>query len=238
MRVYPAIDLLGGVAVRLREGRREDATVYDREPWAVARRFAEAGAARVHVVDLDGAFAGRPENRAAVGRILAEAGVAVQVGGGVRDRAAAEALYTAGADRVVLGTAAVKDPALVAELCRAHPGGVVVAIDARGGRVAIEGWVTATDVRATDLAQRMVDAGAAALLYTDVARDGTEVGPNVEATAELARAIPIEVIASGGIGSLAHVRALAAAGIPACVVGRALYEARFTVAEAIAAGGA
>jgi len=243
MRVYPAIDLLGGAAVRLREGKRELATVYQREPWLVAARFAEAGARRVHVVDLDGAFAGTREtaNRDALGRIvevLRAAGVGLQVGGGVRTLDSVTMLRSAGVERVVLGTAAVKDPALVAAASAAHPGGVVVAIDARAGRVAIEGWTVETDVLAVDLARRVIELGAAALLYTDVSRDGTEVGPNVEATAELARAVaPVEVIASGGIGTLAHLGALAAAGVPACVIGRALYEGRFTVAEAIAAAG-
>ncbi len=241
MRVYPAIDLLGGQAVRLREGKRDQATIYDAEPWNVARRFAQAGARRVHVVDLDGAFAGRPENRDAVAKILAAAGAAgarVQVGGGVRDLATVERLLGDGVERVVLGTAAVKDPAMVAAACADHPGAIVVAIDARNGHVQIDGWVTHTEILAVDLGRRMIDAGAAALLYTDISRDGTEVGPNIEATAALTRAVaPAEVIASGGIGELAHLHALAAAGVPACVIGRALYENRFTVEQALAAGG-
>ncbi len=243
MRVYPAIDLLGGQAVRLREGKRDQATVYDHEPWAVAQRFAAAGARRVHVVDLDGAFAGTRDtaNREALERIagaLRAARVGLQVGGGVRTRAAVEGLRDIGVERVVLGTAAIKDPTMVAAACAAHPGGVVVAIDARNGKVAIEGWTVETDVLATDLARQMIAVGAAALLYTDVSRDGTEVGPNVEATAALARAVaPVEVIASGGIGTLDHLRQLAAAGVPACVIGRALYEERFTLADAIRAAG-
>ncbi len=238
MTILPAIDLLGGRAVRLREGRRDQATVYHERPWEVAERFAAAGAARLHVVDLDGAFAGRRENLDAVARIVA-VGRPVQLGGGVRDLATVEKLLAAGVDRVVLGTAMVKSRPMVAEACARFPGRVVVAVDARDGRVAVEGWAEATEVDPFDLAADAAEAGCAAILYTDIARDGTGRGPNVEATARLARALhPVEVIASGGVAALADLRALALAGVPACVVGRALYEGAFTVEEALIAAGA
>jgi phosphoribosylformimino-5-aminoimidazole carboxamide ribotide isomerase len=238
MQVIPAIDLLGGCAVRLTQGRREAATVYDRAPSAVAARFAAAGATRLHVVDLDGAFAGVPANEAAVARIVAAApALRVQVGGGVRDAGTAARLFALGAHAIVLGTAAVADPALVQALGAAHPGRVIVAVDARDGRVRLRGWTEATPLLAADVARAAQAAGAAGVLYTDIARDGLQVGPNVAATAALAQAVaPLEVIASGGVGTLADLRALAAAGIPAVVVGRALYEGAFTLEEALAAG--
>ena len=239
MLIYPAIDLLGGKAVRLREGRREDATVYDDHPEQVAARFCAGGARRVHVVDLDGAFAGRRENLEAVARIVAacaSANVALQLGGGVRDLATCDALVAAGVDRVVLGTAMVKSPAMVTEACRRHPGRIVIAVDARDGKVAVEGWAEATREDAVDLAERARDAGCAAILYTDIGRDGTGRGANVAATARLARALaPLEVIASGGIATLDDLRALAAEGVPAAVVGRALYTGAFSLPEAIVA---
>jgi len=235
MLILPAIDLLGGKVVRLVEGKRDRATVYSDRPGEVARRFLAAGARRLHVVDLDGAFAGRRENREAVQQIV-EAGAEVQVGGGVRDLATCTRLLDEGARAVVLGTAAVKTPALVAELCAKLPGQVIVAVDARDGKVAVEGWAEATTLDAIELAARSAQGGAAAILYTDIARDGTGVGPNVEASASLAQRIqPTPLIASGGIGSLDHLRALARAGVPQAVVGRALYEGAFTVAEALGA---
>jgi len=235
VRVWPAIDLLEGRAVRLHEGKRDRATVFHARPWELPEAFAADGAEGIHVVDLDGAFAGAPIQRALVGRVIAASPVPVQVGGGIRDRDAVEEVLAAGAARVVLGTAAVRSPALVEELCRAHPGRIVVAVDALDGRVAVEGWTEASDVTAIELGRRAADWGAAALLYTDVARDGTGAGPNVAATAALAAALDCEVIASGGVSSLDDLRALAAAGIEAVVVGRALYDGRFTVAEAVRA---
>jgi phosphoribosylformimino-5-aminoimidazole carboxamide ribotide isomerase len=238
MLVVPAIDLLGGNVVRLVEGKRERATVYSDAPGEIARQFVAAGAKRLHVVDLDGAFAGKLENRRAIGEIV-RAGVPVQTGGGVRDLDACARLFDDGVSRVVLGTAAVKDPAFVEAACARWPGAIVVAVDARDGKVAVEGWAEVTTVDAHELARASIARGAAAILYTDIARDGTGVGPNVTRSAELARALaPAEVIASGGIGALEHLRALARAGVPACVVGRALYERKFTVEEALAAGGA
>jgi phosphoribosylformimino-5-aminoimidazole carboxamide ribotide isomerase len=239
MNVYPAIDLLGGNAVRLREGRRDEATIYSRRPGEVAATFAAAGARRIHVVDLDGAFAGRRENLDAVAQICAAAaggGAAVQLGGGVRDLATIERLLAQGVERVVLGTAMVKSRATVETACARWPGRIVVAVDARNGLVAVEGWAEVTTLDAFGLATEAARAGCAAVLYTDIARDGTSVGPNVAATVHLARAVaPIEVIASGGIGALDDLRRLAADGVPAAVVGRALYERRFTLAEAMAA---
>ena len=234
--VIPAIDLLEGRAVRLVEGKRELATVFREVPEELVAEWAAAGATRLHVVDLDGAFAGRPGHAEVIARICAASPMPVQVGGGLRDEAGARAVLDAGARWIVLGTAAVKEPALVERLCRAFPGRVIVAVDAKDGLVAVEGWVETSTVTAIELGQRAAAWGAAALLYTDVARDGTGRGPNVEATAALAAAVDCEVIASGGVHSLDHVRALAAARVPAVVVGRALYDRRFTLSQALAAG--
>ena len=238
MIIIPAIDLLGGRAVRLVRGARDSATAFSEEPWALVEEFAAQGAERLHVVDLDGAFAGAPENRRAIDRILgaaSAAGLPVELGGGLRDEAAVTAALAAGVRWAVLGTAAVKQPTLVQALCEANPGRIIVAVDAIDGMVAVEGWTEASTISAADLGAKAAGWGAAALLYTDVSRDGTGEGPATEATAALARAVSIPVIASGGIGSLDHLRALAAAGIPLAVVGRALYDRRFSLAEAIAA---
>ncbi len=235
MELIPAIDLLGGRVVRLERGDYDAVTVYAEDPVAQARAFAAAGAARVHVVDLDGARDGAPGHLEVMRRIVAEVPVAVQVGGGVRDRASAERWIEAGADRVVLGTVAVRDPALAASLAADHPGRVVIAIDARGEQVAIEGWREGTSRQVEELARAADGWGAAAVLYTDIARDGTGAGPAVERTARLQGAIGATVIASGGIGALAHLEALAAAGVRAAVCGRALYEGAFTLEAALAA---
>ena len=242
MLVIPAVDLLEGRAVRLAEGDRDRATVYSDAPWTLAAEFVEAGARRIHVVDLDGAFAGRPVQLELIRRLVhaaREAGeVEVEVGGGIRDAAAVEALLEIGVDKVVVGTLAVREPELVAELCRRHPSAIVVAIDAREGMVAVEGWRETSRVAAADLAREAASWGAGALLYTDVSRDGLQVGPAVEATAALQRSVDevraIDVIASGGVGSLADLRALAGAGVRAVVLGRALYERSFTLEEALA----
>ncbi|MDB4946841.1 MAG: imidazole glycerol phosphate synthase [Labilithrix sp.] len=237
MRILPAIDLLGGKAVRLHQGRYEDVTVYDEDPPARARAF-RAHVDFMHVVDLEGAKAGAPVQRSAVEAILrAFAGGAVQVGGGVRSREALEAYLALGARRVVLGTAAVKDPALVRALATAHPGVVVLAVDAKGGLVATDGWTHVSTVTALDLVTSLADVPIGAVLYTDVARDGTGAGPNVEATAALAAGSPFPVIASGGVGRLEHIRALARiANVESVVVGRALYDGAFSLAEAVLAG--
>lgn len=235
MIVIPAIDLLDGRAVRLVEGKRDQATVFRDRPEELVAEWASAGATRLHVVDLDGAFAGTRHHADVIARMCAASPMPVEVGGGLRDEACARAVLAAGARWIVLGTAAVKDPALVERLCRAFPGQVIVAVDAKDGLVAVEGWVETSTVTAVELGRRAAAWGAAALLYTDVARDGTGRGPNVEATAALAAAVDCEVIASGGVASLDHVRALAAAGVPAVVVGRALYDQRFTLEQALEA---
>jgi phosphoribosylformimino-5-aminoimidazole carboxamide ribotide isomerase len=236
MLIVPAIDLLGGNVVRLYKGKRESAKIYSNAPADIAHGFVQAGAKLIHVVDLNAAF-GDGDNRAVVSAIAAT-GAEVQAGGGVRDVSAACALLDAGARAIVLGTSAVKQPELVKTLCREFPGCVVVAVDAHGDKVAVEGWAEKTDVNAGDLAARAVEWGAAAILYTDITRDGTGAGPNVEATARLARALhPVPVIASGGIGTIEHLRALALAGVPQVVVGRALYENKFTLGEAFEAAG-
>jgi phosphoribosylformimino-5-aminoimidazole carboxamide ribotide isomerase len=239
VKLYPAIDLLGGKAVRLEEGRRDRATVFHDDPPQLVAELARDGADRLHVVDLDGAFAGSPQQVDLVRSIVAASPLPVEVGGGIRDRAAIDRVIELGASFVVLGTAAVRSPALVEEACRAHPGRVIVAVDARDGVVAVDGWTASGDVTAIELGKRAAGWGAAALLYTDVSRDGLHVGPNVEVTAQLTRAVDCEVIASGGVGSLDDLARLRDAGIAAVVVGRAIYDKRFTVAEAarVAHGG-
>jgi phosphoribosylformimino-5-aminoimidazole carboxamide ribotide isomerase len=233
--LLPAIDLLDQRVVRLTQGRYDDVTVYADDPVAEAARFAAAGAARIHVVDLEGARSGRAAHAALVGRIVRETPAKVQVGGGVRDRATADAWLAAGAERVVVGTAAITDPDWVRALAKSDGARVVVALDAKDGEVAISGWTRGSGVRAIDAA-RDVDAwGVAAILYTDIARDGTGHGANVEATAHLQSLVRATVIASGGIGSLDDLRALRAAGVRAAVCGRAIYAGAFTVAQAIEA---
>jgi phosphoribosylformimino-5-aminoimidazole carboxamide ribotide isomerase len=239
MRIFPAIDLLGGAAVRLEQGRRESAKVYDRAPWEVAARFAAAGASRIHVVDLDAAFtrasAARVDNHATLKRIVAAAGVEVETGGGVRSLDDCARLFELGVTQVILGTAAVKDPAFVEAACRRWPGGIVVAVDARAGKVAVEGWTEDTQADAIDIGLAVARAGAGAVLYTDIGRDGMRSGPNFDATARLAqRLAPCPVIASGGVARLEDLDALVPTGSFAVVVGKALYEGEFTVAQALA----
>ena len=231
MKLFPAIDLLGGCAVRLEGGRRDRATVFHDRPVELVGELARGGADRLHVVDLDGAF-GEPPQRALIRELVAASPIPVEVGGGIRDRAAIDEVLDLGAAFVVLGTAAVREPQLVEEACRAHPARVIVAVDARDGIVAVDGWTASGGVTAVELGRRAAGWGAAALLYTDVARDGLHVGPNVELTAALSRAVECEVIASGGVGSLADLVALRDAGVAAVVVGRALYDRRFSVTDA------
>lgn len=236
MVVVPAIDLLGGKCVRLHQGRYEDVTVYDADPVARARAFKAAGATRLHVVDLEGAKAGACVQMEAVSAIAEAFGPGVQAGGGVRSREAALSYFRAGADRVVLGTLAARDPDLALALCRENPSRVIVAVDAKDGMVATAGWTSVSSVRAVDLALRFKGVSPFGVLYTDIARDGTKQGPNVPATAALARDTGLPVIASGGIGALDHVRELARhEGIDAAIVGRALYDGVFSLEEAIAA---
>jgi len=232
--LYPAIDLKEGACVRLRRGDMAAATVFNRDPAAQARRFAAAGAQWLHVVDLDGAFAGKSVNRSAVEAILAAVAIPCQLGGGIRDQAAIEGWLAAGVARVVLGTAALKDPELVREACRRHPGRIAVAIDARGGNVAVEGWAETSDVTTLDLAARFADAGVAAIVFTDVERDGIMEGANVAATARLTQATAIPVIASGGISGLGDLAALKAAGAAGAIVGRALYDGTLDLGQALA----
>jgi phosphoribosylformimino-5-aminoimidazole carboxamide ribotide isomerase len=234
--LYPAIDLKAGQVVRLKRGAMDEATVYAEDPAAQAALFARQGFAWVHVVDLDGAFAGRPANAQAVRAILAAVpGLAVQLGGGIRDMATAEAWLAAGVARIILGSAAVKDPAFARAACRAFPGRVALGIDAREGFVATEGWAETSGVTATALAQDFAADAPAAIIYTDIARDGMLSGVNVAATAALARAVPIPVIASGGVAAVDDIAALKAEGVVAgAILGRALYEGRVDPRAALA----
>ncbi len=236
MIVYPAIDLKDGSCVRLRQGAMDQATVYASDPAAQARAWQAAGCQWLHVVDLNGAFAGRSVNIAAVEAILAASEVPVQLGGGIRDMAGVERWLHAGVRRVILGSAAVKTPALVHEACRAFPGRVAVGIDARDGVVATEGWAEASNIAALELALRFEDAGVAAIIYTDIGRDGMLGGVNLAATVALGSRLRTKVIASGGVGSLDDLRALRDAGpaIDGVIVGRALYDGRIGLGEALA----
>ncbi|MEN7538525.1 1-(5-phosphoribosyl)-5-[(5-phosphoribosylamino)methylideneamino]imidazole-4-carboxamide isomerase [Aurantiacibacter flavus] len=236
MIVFPAIDLKAGQVVRLAEGDMDRATIYGDNPAAQAIIFAEAGAEFLHVVDLDGSFAGRAENREAVEAIVAAFPGHVQLGGGIRDAAAVEGWFNLGVSRVVMGSAALKDPEFVKEMAKESENGIVVAVDARDGMVATEGWAEVSDVPVRDLARRFEDAGVASLLFTDIGRDGLLKGCNIEATVELARSVDIPVIASGGVKGLDDIRMLAVHaddGIEGVITGRALYEGRLDLAAAI-----
>ncbi|MCB1362814.1 MAG: 1-(5-phosphoribosyl)-5-[(5-phosphoribosylamino)methylideneamino]imidazole-4-carboxamide isomerase [Rhodobacteraceae bacterium] len=237
MILYPAIDLKDGQAVRLLRGEMDRATVFNDDPAAQARAFADAGCEWLHLVDLNGAFAGRPVNAEAVRAILSAVDVPAQLGGGIRDMATIERWIESGLRRVILGTVAVENPGLVREAAAAFPGRVAVGIDARGGRVATRGWAEETDVDATDLARSFEDAGVAAIIYTDITRDGAMQGPNVAATANLARAVSIPVIASGGVSSLADLIELRDCGAPldGAISGRALYDGALDLGAALAA---
>ncbi|HST75408.1 MAG TPA: 1-(5-phosphoribosyl)-5-[(5-phosphoribosylamino)methylideneamino]imidazole-4-carboxamide isomerase [Acetobacteraceae bacterium] len=241
LTLYPAIDLKDGACVRLRRGEMDQSTVYSDDPGAQARAWQDAGFRWLHVVDLNGAFAGRPVNGDAVAAILRSVKIPVQLGGGIRDMAGIEAWLRAGIRRVILGSAAVKNPNLVRQACRAFPGRVMVGIDARDGYVATEGWAETSSIRALDLALRFEDAGVAAIVYTDIGRDGMLSGLNLEQTVDLAFQLTTPVIASGGVGGLADLdalkRAAEAAGagvIDGVIVGRALYDGRVDPAEALA----
>ncbi|HEY1956237.1 MAG TPA: 1-(5-phosphoribosyl)-5-[(5-phosphoribosylamino)methylideneamino]imidazole-4-carboxamide isomerase [Polyangiaceae bacterium] len=237
MIIVPAIDLLGGKVVRLHRGDYDAVTVYDDDPAARARRFRDEGAERLHVVDLDGARAGRCVQDATIRAVVAAFGPGVQVGGGVRSREAFESYVACGAERIVLGTAALRERDMVRALCKDFPKRVIVAVDARNGMVATDAWTAVSETRAVDLACAFADVPIAGILYTDVARDGTRSGPDVARTAELARETGLSVIASGGIGSLDDLRALARCpGVDAAIVGRALYDRVFSLDEATLAG--
>lgn len=234
MIVYPAIDLKDGACVRLLRGAMEQATVYGRDPAAQARTFAAAGAEWIHVVDLDGAVAGKPVNEAAIDAILGAVAARVQLGGGNRSLEIVERRLAKGVARAVLGTVALTDPALVREACRRFPGRIAIGIDARRGKVAVDGWVRTSEMTALDLAKALEDAGAAALVYTNIDRDGAKTGVDVAGTAALARAVATPVIASGGVASLADIRALKAEkAIAGVIIGRALYDGAIDLGEAL-----
>ena len=236
MILYPAIDLKDGQCVRLLRGEMDAATVFGDDPAAQARSFETAGAEWLHLVDLNGAFAGAPVNGAAVEAILGAITVPAQLGGGIRDMGTIETWLSKGLARVILGTVAVEKPDLVREAAHAFPGRIAVGIDARGGRVATKGWAEETGVDATDLARRYEDAGIAAIIYTDIDRDGAMGGPNIAATEALARAVGIPVIASGGVSSMEDLLSLRATGVIAgAISGRALYDGAIDLSEALAA---
>jgi phosphoribosylformimino-5-aminoimidazole carboxamide ribotide isomerase len=237
MLIIPAIDLKDGKCVRLLQGRMQDETVYSDDPEAVARRWAEAGAQLLHVVDLDAAIQGRPRNQDCIRRIIRAAGVQVQVGGGMRDMRAVDACLGMGAHRVVIGTAAAQNLGFVRDLCRVHPQRIAVGIDSRQGRVATHGWTRTTDIPAVDLGRQVQEAGAAAIIFTDIHRDGMQTGPNIAETRRLAESVHLPVIASGGVGTLEHVRALLpleALGVVGVITGKALYTGSLRFEEALA----
>jgi len=238
MIIFPAIDLKDGQCVRLKRGLMEEVTIFNADPTAQARSFADQGFHWLHCVDLNGAFAGKSVNADAIRAIRAAITLPIQLGGGIRDRAGVETWLDAGITRVILGTAALTNPAFVKEVARAYPGRIVVGADAKNGKVATQGWAEVSDLTPVELGKRFEDAGVAALLFTDIDGDGLLKGVNVKATAQLAKALSIPVIASGGVGSLADIEALVAArepNIEGVVVGRALYDGRIDPAAALAA---
>ncbi|MFW2389871.1 MAG: 1-(5-phosphoribosyl)-5-[(5-phosphoribosylamino)methylideneamino]imidazole-4-carboxamide isomerase [Polyangiales bacterium] len=235
MELIPAIDLLDGKVVRLHQGKYEEVTVYDDDPVGMARRFEEQGAQRLHVVDLEGARRGRPAHVPTIQGILRETNLRVQIGGGVRNEDVAAQWMDAGAARVVLGTVVIKEPDVARTICDRYPKGVVMALDARDGKIAVEGWQEQSEQDVIELAERVDDWNIGAILFTNIHKDGTREGPDVEGTAHLQSHVDTTVIASGGIGSLDHLRALSAAGVRSSVCGRALYSGAFTLSEAFAA---
>jgi phosphoribosylformimino-5-aminoimidazole carboxamide ribotide isomerase len=237
MLIYPAIDLLNGRCVRLRQGDYSRETVFSDDPAAVARRWADAGADRIHVVDLDGAKAGRPVNGAVVRRIVETAGVPVQLGGGIRTDNDLFAVFDWGVRWAVLGTRALQDPAWVRSAADRFPDRIVLGLDAKDGYVATDGWLSVSRVKAVDLAKQVSAAPLAAVVYTDIATDGMMGGPNFAALADLRAAISLPVIASGGVANLGHVKRLAEAGTYGCIIGRALYEGTIDLADAITLAG-
>ena len=233
MIIYPAIDMKDGRCVRLLQGRAEDVTDYG-DPCEVARRWAQAGVRWIHLVDLDGAFSGQGKNREVIAHIAQEQSVPVQLGGGIRTMADVEdRLERVGVSRVILGTAAVENPRLVKEACRAYPGRVAVGIDARDGFVAVRGWTERSDVPALELARRVRDAGVETVVYTDISKDGMMQGPSIEQTARMVRESGLRVIGSGGVSSLADIGALKEAGCAGVITGKALYSGAFTLAQAL-----
>jgi phosphoribosylformimino-5-aminoimidazole carboxamide ribotide isomerase len=237
MELWPAIDLRGGKCVRLLQGDYERETVFGEDPVAMVREFVAAGARRLHVVDLDGAKAGLPVQADLVRRMVAAAVVPCQLGGGVRTRDTAAAYLAAGVDRVVLGSAAVERPELLESLAGEFPGRIVLGLDARDGRVAVRGWLETSGLTAVDIARRHAALPLAGIVYTDIAKDGMLAGPNLEALAEMIAAVPLPVVASGGIANAADIRRVAAAGAAGCIVGKALYAGAVTLAQALDAAG-
>lgn len=237
MEIWPAIDLRGGQCVRLEQGDYDRETVFSRAPDEVARRWVGLGAKRLHLVDLDGAREGRPVNWASVQSILAAVDVPCQLGGGIRGEETIERWLAAGLQRLVVGTRAIQSPDWFAQVCRAHPGRLVLGLDARDGRVATDGWLQTTEVSAMDVARQLAAEPIAAIVYTDIATDGMLSGPNVAAVARMQAAVSVPVVASGGVTTRDDVRRLAAAGVAGCIIGRALYEGALTLPEALEAGG-
>jgi phosphoribosylformimino-5-aminoimidazole carboxamide ribotide isomerase len=234
--LFPAIDLKEGLAVRLEQGDMARATIFHRDPAAQARAFEQQGFEYLHIVDLDGAFAGMPMNAAAVDRILETVGIPVQLGGGVRDTATVENWLEKGIDRIVIGTAAVRDPPFVKQAARDYPGRIAVGLDARDGKVAVEGWAETSELSVLDIARRFEDVGVSAIVYTDIARDGMLQGLNLDATVALAEAIRIPIIASGGLASIEDIKELLsprAGKLAGAIAGRALYDGRLDAAEAL-----
>jgi len=237
MELWPAIDLRGGRCVRLLQGDYDRETVFGDDPVEMARRFAAGGARRLHIVDLDGAKAGTPVQADLVGRMVAAAGVPCQLGGGIRSVDTARSYVAAGVQRLVVGSVAIENPALLAELAHAFPGRMVLGIDARDGKVAVRGWLETSGLGAIDVAKQHEHLPLAGIVYTDIAKDGMMSGPNIPALAEMVRAVRLPVIASGGVSNAEDIREAAAAGAAGCIVGRALYEGSLTLAQAAAAAG-
>jgi phosphoribosylformimino-5-aminoimidazole carboxamide ribotide isomerase len=236
MILFPAIDLKEGLAVRLQQGDMARATIFHRDPAAQAQAFEMQGFEYLHIVDLDGAFAGKPVNADAVDRILETIGIPVQLGGGIRDTATVEAWLGKGVDRIIIGTAAVRDPPFVKQAARDYPGRIAVGLDARDGKVAVQGWAETSELSALDIARRFEDVGVSAIIYTDIARDGMLKGLNLDATIALATAVSIPVIASGGLASIEDIKALLsprARKLQGAIAGRALYDGRLDAAQAL-----
>ncbi len=235
MQIWPAIDLRGGKCVRLRQGDYRQETVFGEDPAAMARRWVDQGAQQLHLVDLDGARSGHLANRQAIASILAVVEIPCQLGGGIRDEATIVQLLQLGLQRLVIGTQALKDPQWFREMCRKFPHRLVAGIDARGGRVATDGWLQTSSIEATELAKDLSSQPIAAIVYTDIAKDGMMEGPNLPAMAEMAAAVSLSVVASGGVTTASDVEQLAATGVAGCIIGRALYEGSLTLSEALAA---
>lgn len=236
MQIWPAIDLCGGKCVRLKQGDFSQETVFGDDPVAIARHWVEQGAESLHLVDLDGARTGRIVNEAAIRGIVREAGVPCELGGGIRDEDTIRRLLEVGLDRLVMGTQAIRQPDWFRAICRRFPGKLVLGIDARGGRVATHGWLETSEMEAVELARHFADEPIAAIVYTDIARDGMMAGPNVVAMAAMKRAVDCPVVASGGVTTVEDVVRLAEVGMDGCIIGRALYEGTLSLGEAIMAG--